>query len=287
MNFNFTLTPIICPMKQLLYFLILGVSILIQGCGNYEGYSVSTCSCPPAGWQGHEFINFNIDFREKNGFKGNFIGFYQNENDCCYAHGRHSLVGGSISLTTELLNSNYFVAVYSSRTYIAFDGVFLPNQWTLQLWLNLSASSGIIMEENIGDEKAVFLSLTDDENLLLNLPPSDSSASTSHLSIESSGTLRTDTWQHIAVTVSKNNVAFYINGVLDKQQNFDDTIYNRLASRSSFSSEAKRLCFGSCQLTTGDRSFQGKIDNIEFINRVLSVDEIRSNYQASKNEFPQ
>ncbi len=278
-------------MKQLLYFLILGVSILIQGCGNYGGMTESNCSCLPR--IGHEARNMNLSFQESDitrllKIRG-FFGTEGTESDCCGPYSEDELTGRSHSLDLKRPDTNRFVSYSSSRTYIAFDGVFLPNQWTLQLWLNPSASksSGIIMEENIGDEKAVFLSLTDDENLLLNLPPSDSSASTSHLSIESSGTLRTDTWQHIAVTVSKNNVAFYINGVLDKQQNFDDTIYNRLASRSSFSSEAKRLCFGSCQLTTGDRSFQGKIDNIEFINRVLSVDEIRSNYQASKNEFPQ
>lgn len=76
-------------------------------------------------------------------------------------------------------------------------------------------------------------------------------------------------WYHVAVTYSASNnaISYYINGVLDKT----------ITTKNGNSAVLGAMRIGSWDLD-GSRTFDGLIDNVQIYNRVLTADEIGTQF---------
>jgi hypothetical protein len=86
-------------------------------------------------------------------------------------------------------------------------------------------------------------------------------------------TLSTNTWYHYGFTYNQPTLNLYINGALDKT-----FTSNRVLGNTS-----QTFNVGSSQ--TGGQYFPGFIPSIQAYNRVLSLNEISQNFNATKSRF--
>jgi hypothetical protein len=93
--------------------------------------------------------------------------------------------------------------------------------------------------------------------------------------VNSNGSYSLNTWTHIAVTFSNNNVIFYINGKLDG--------VTALGSNTLASINDAFLNIGRNQVT--NTYFNGRISIARIYNRVLSSQEVLQNYNATRTRL--
>jgi len=91
----------------------------------------------------------------------------------------------------------------------------------------------------------------------------------------SNSTITTNSWTHIVVTSTSSAVKFYINGTLD----------------ATITRSQTRVTGGSQDITIGSRPssvqpFDGQIGQTRIYSSALTEDEVRQNYNFTKNNYP-
>ena len=84
-------------------------------------------------------------------------------------------------------------------------------------------------------------------------------------------TLRNDTWHHYTVSISKNSIAYYIDGTLDYVTNQGP--YTANAITDAFFDEANYLYIGASSYS-GDPDYYGYFHDFKVYSRALSMDDV-------------
>ena len=159
----------------------------------------------------------------------------------------------------------------------------LQNALSLEAWIHPTGYGefGPSGFGRIFDRESFLLFLNDqspfyaDQSLVFFIRQADGT-STARYSIPES--IQLNQWTHVAVTYDgKSDVRFYINGEpVPVNTPADDTVFAPLRG-PILSSPEEDLYFG--QNRSGDRGFQGRLDELRVWNRVRSPEEIADSFQ--------
>ena len=186
----------------------------------------------------------------------------------------------TIGITTGTFNGNTFLNI--NEGVIDFDGsddyttvsnfnvLANSNNFTVSFWVNftslgyydtiLNHYSTIGIKAHRAGSKMQFLF---------------SSADSTSMSVTSTTTISTGTWENYLCTYDNVDFKIYIDGVLNNTSN--------LPGENYVSNLDQDLILGKYWF--GGRFFNGNIANIQVYNHALSANEVLHNYNALKSRF--
>ena len=163
---------------------------------------------------------------------------------------------------------------FAHRTATATSPLdFSAKGYTIEAWINKddSTTNYVLAKYGTTDANRSFIfGVASDDKIQLFERSSNSNT------LKSTSTVSTNKWVHIAVVRSSSNAKFYINGELD------NTVSSTFTPNNG---GTQRITIGKHESTT-PAFFNGQIGQVRVYGEELSVDNIRQNFNFTKNDYP-
>ncbi|MFC1769237.1 DUF2341 domain-containing protein [Nanoarchaeota archaeon] len=134
---------------------------------------------------------------------------------------------------------------------------------TIEAWIN-TKTIGKLRQRIVGKKNAFAFGISLDEVIFTG--PHDNETVGANL--------QPNKWHHVAVTIDNINSSFYVDGVLNINQSYTDTL----------STSNEPLTVGDAKQWS-EEEFNGTIDEVRIYNRVLSPSEIQENYYSNVGKY--
>lgn len=184
---------------------------------------------------------------------------------------------------TNNLGSLYFDGAsnygYTSNSYDIFK-----SELTYDVWVNRTSVANVY--NIIYNTYLPYLGFQNTNKFIFSWYTTLAGVNTQRI-IYSNNTYSDNTWYNITCTlfqdVSTGNCYcnMYINGILENSVTLNsvlDAVHNATGS-------LRKMMIGAWNSTTPTYFFNGKISTFKIYNKVLTSDEVLSNYNSSKNRF--
>ena len=167
--------------------------------------------------------------------------------------------------------SNDYVSIPSSST-TPID--FTSKSYSIECWVNIDSNTihPILAKYGTTDSlRSTNFNITSSRNLSLY----ERISSSGHTSLSTSA-LSLNTWHHVCVVRKSSQVEFYIDGELDNTVSATGTPNSGGAQNINIGSQAN-----------GNYSFlNGKIGQLRAYSSTLTQDQVRQNFNFTKNDYP-
>lgn len=163
---------------------------------------------------------------------------------------------------------------FAHRTATATSPLdFSAKGYTIEAWINKDDTdyNYVLAKYGTSDSNRSFIfGVANDDKVIL------FERSSSSNTLKSTSTVSTNKWIHIAVVRSSSDAKFYINGELD------NTVSSTFTPNNG---GTQRITIGKHESTTPS-FFNGQIGQVRVYGEELSVDDIRQNFNFTKNDYP-
>ena len=216
-----------------------------------------------------------------NGLAG-WWGFNGNAQDGS-GNGNNGTVFGA-SLATDRFgnpNQSYSFDGFNDRIRIPHSSNFLNDTGSISLWMNVSQLPSLNDNQDClfgkGWGYPQFLFRNDGK---VYIQVTNTTSSTSFVSIGTQTTMQTNQWKHIVATYEGPKLSLYVNGVLNNSQVVSlSPGYVAFCNSEFWMGGFRHL--NSCMPNDSVQFFNGRIDDVGFWNRALTTQEITNLYNAN------
>jgi surface protein len=162
-----------------------------------------------------------------------------------------------------------------------FGGV-INNNFTINLWVWFSpihTGNGVIWNKG-GSYKESSLEINEHGIITFGYLEGDYRTSTS---VSSISPIKYESWNMVTVTLKPGELSLYLNGELTSQVQADRNFNWSTSINSPCAGQGHTFgrMFNGCTI---NRGFDGKIDDILFLDRTISADEVVNLYQSQKSQ---